>query len=136
MTRWLLFGLAVVAIVGAMTRRSSAWENQDLQATLTAAKTKPILAVFGTSWCHYCKQLDEETLSDSDVKAALQNWEVVKVDAESTEGRKMAEKYGVSGFPTLVFLKPNGDVVQAASGFVPKEVFLPALGKIYTKAKH
>lgn len=134
MTRFLLFGLLAIALIGIIGRRARGWENQDLQATISAAQSKPILAVFGTSWCHYCKQLERETLSDSEVSKALEAWEVVKVDAESPKGRTMAQKYGVRGYPTMVFLRPNGEVIQSESGFVAKEVFLPVLAKIYAKS--
>lgn len=134
MTRFLLFGLLAIALIGIISRRARGWENEDLQATISAAQSKPILAVFGASWCHYCKQLERETLSDSEVSKALEAWEVVNVDAESPKGRTMAQKYGVRGYPTMVFLRPNGEVIQSESGYVAKEVFLPALAKIYAKS--
>lgn len=49
------------------------------------------------------------------------------------EGKELAQKYGVRGLPTIVFLKPDGESVHEIGGYLPPDKFAAqmkrALGK-------
>ncbi len=49
------------------------------------------------------------------------------------EGKELAQKYGVRGLPTIVFLKPDGEAVHEIGGYLPPDKFAAqmkrALGK-------
>ncbi len=72
---------------------------------------KPVLVDFYADWCGPCKQMAPiieevaETVSD--------NVKVVKVNVD--EENNLAEQYGISSIPTLVFIK-NGEVVRNLVG--------------------
>ncbi len=46
----------------------------------------------------------------------------LKVNAEK-EGKELAKKYGVSGFPTILFLDPKGGVMGKIGGYMPPDGF-------------
>lgn len=53
----------------------------------------------------------------------------VKLNAEK-EGRVAAAKYGVQGFPTILFLTGRGEVVGKIGGFLPPEPFAAQLKQV------
>jgi tetratricopeptide (TPR) repeat protein len=52
----------------------------------------------------------------------------VKLDAEK-EGKDVAKKYGVGGFPTILFLNSAGDVEGKIGGYMPPDSFEPEMTK-------
>ena len=64
------------------------------------------------SWCGYCKRLKKNTFSDIEVgKFYNQNFIDVSLDAEQGEGIDIAHKYNISGFPALLYLNGDGEIV-------------------------
>ncbi len=54
----------------------------------------------------------------------------IKINAEKDEGKALAEKYGVSGFPTLLLVDPKGEEVDRIVGFRPPDKFIATLKPI------
>ena len=90
-----------------------------------AAEKKIIMVDFFTHWCHWCKVLDEKTYSDPRVVKASKSMVNVKVNAGTYVD--IAKKYGVSAYPTIAFLKPDGSLRMSVRGFRPPESFLPQI---------
>ncbi len=94
-----------------------------------------------TTWCGPCKMLDRNTFSNKNViQFVNENYYAVKFNAEGTEeiyyqdfnytnpnyqeGRKgrnsqhlLAHALKVTGYPSMVFFKDNGDVIQTLVGY-------------------
>lgn len=100
------------------------------------AKTdkKMVLVDVYTDWCVWCKRMDHDTYPDAKVQAELTKYfTAAKLNAESTTGRtykgeinteqQIASHWGVSGYPTLVFMTSDGEVVQEIPGYVPATEF-------------
>lgn len=69
-------------------------------------------------WCGPCKKLKSKTFANNEVGDFFNNSFVnVALDGEEEEGNKLAERYGVRGYPTLLFINEDGDVVMSASGY-------------------
>ena len=69
-----------------------------------------------TTWCAPCKQLDETTWKDAEVRAWLAETAVsLKVDAEEDEA--LAERFRVNAYPTLLLLKPDGTEIDRLVGY-------------------
>jgi thiol-disulfide isomerase/thioredoxin len=93
------------------------------------AEKKFVMVDFYTGWCHWCKVLDRDTYSDSSViEFANDRFVSVKVNADKVPA--LAQKYGVRGYPTILFLHPDGSVKKVVRGFQPAKSFLPAMQKV------
>lgn len=92
---------------------------------LAKKENKPVFLDISASWCGYCKRMKANVFTEPEV-AKLYNTTFinVSVDGEKGEGIQLAKKYGVKGYPTLVFLNPDGSLSFQTSGYHNKEEFL------------
>ncbi len=91
-------------------------------------KGKPYMVDFYTSWCGYCRKLDQTTFRDAQVVEALNNgFLVLKVNAEQGEGPRLARQFRVTGFPTMLFFDSKGNLKGKIPGYVPAQRFLGEL---------
>lgn len=112
--------------------------TDDLEAAISASKAsgKTVYAVFsGSDWCYWCKVLEEGYLSKKDfVKEASKNLELVFIDTPRDKSRLsdkarennpiLVKKYGIRGFPTVMFISADGSGAKAsrpAKNASPKE---------------
>ena len=120
-----------IAVLAFLSPRAEAimWKY-NLQDALKAAKSlgKPVMIDFYTDWCGWCKKLDSDTYTDPKVNAAAAKFICVKINAEREPA--LAGKYGVSGYPTVIFLDSNGNLLQKIPGFLPPDRFLAAMNRI------
>lgn len=99
---------------------SGRWFSTWADASAMSKKTgKPIFIDFFTDWCHWCKVLDAEVYPSDAFKAEAKNWILLKIDAEKGEGVGLAAKYGVSGYPTIKFVKADGTDIGGFVGYKP-----------------
>jgi protein disulfide-isomerase len=96
------------------------WTTDYAAALSQARATKKTVFLFftGSDWCGWCKRLDKEVLSTSDFKTyARANLILVKLDFPhdipqaaqlKARNQKLAQQYGVDGFPTIVVLNSAG----------------------------
>lgn len=82
---------------------------------------RPIVVIFGASWCQWCRKLESETLTESRVMNRLENYVYLKVDADTE--RKLAEKFSISGLPAMVILDSDGHVLKRDQGFKDAKEF-------------
>lgn len=54
----------------------------------------------------------------------------LKIDMEKGEGIALREKFNINEYPTLLYINPDGQVVQKTSGFVDKEQFIEMGNKV------
>jgi thioredoxin-related protein len=152
MTMKVIIGTAVVAFIGAMviwasssTTGESDWLGYS-DAVKKAADTKRMVLVdVYTDWCGWCKKMDRDVYADDEVKAVLDKYFVTaKLDAESAtkhpfqgqpaSERDIAKSFGITGYPTTLFLTEDGEPITILPGYIPKETFLKVLEYIHTRA--
>jgi thioredoxin-related protein len=120
------------------TKESPNWVKYDEGLKLAMKTERPILVDFYTNWCRFCKKMDKETFSDTMIAEFLnENFVTVKVNAESrntvktadgaVSERQLARSFGVRGYPTYWFLKPNGEKINYSSGYAPPNKFINIL---------
>lgn len=92
-------------------------------------KKIPILVDFsGSDWCGWCKKLDQEVFQKKEFKEyAKKNFVLLLLDfpragnqsAElKTQNKKLAQKFQVQGFPTILVLDSTGKKI-AKGGYIP-----------------
>jgi thioredoxin 1 len=92
---------------------------------LAKAENKPVFVDISTGWCGYCKKMKNKVYADPQVGEHYNgNFINVSIDAEKGEGKAIAAKYGVKGYPTLVFVHPDGTTLLQTRGYHKPDEFL------------
>lgn len=111
------------------------WEK-DLATAKKKAKEKnvPIMIDVYTDWCTWCKELDKNTYANKEVIDAAKKMVSIKLNPEtSQEGAEIAQRYGVQGFPTILFISADGFVLENVGGYVEGAAFVPYMKKAEEK---
>ncbi len=112
------------------------WQR-DLHTSMTQAKTnnKFVLIDVYTDWCGWCKRLDRDTYTNSDVIAYLNKTFIcVKVNGDDpTLGNWVTRKYQVNGYPAIIVLAPSGQLKGKIDGYAPPTAFLQQLNDMLRK---
>lgn len=86
------------------------------------------LDIYAT-WCGPCKRLKSTTFSNSHVgKYFNANFINVSLDGEVGDGEILANQYRISGYPTLLFINKDGNIVVKDDGYMDADDLL-ALAK-------
>ena len=102
-----------------------------LQEALSKAKAeqKPIFIDIYATWCGPCKMLKRKTFTDKEVGTYFNaNYISLSLDGEKGDGAVLANKYRIPGYPTLIVLNKNGDLVNLETGYMDASGLL-AFGK-------
>lgn len=103
----------------------------------------PVAILFtGTSWCGYCVKLEDEVFSKGAFKKlAAGKFLGLKYEAptnagpKSKEGKELAKKFGVSGYPKVVYVDKEGKVL-GTNGYhkgITPESFVKGVEKLTGK---
>jgi thiol:disulfide interchange protein len=90
---------------------------------------KPVMVYFWAIWCQYCAGFQTTTLGNPQVKQILEN-DYVLVAMDLDVDRDVSSRYGVSYPPYLIFMDPNGTVLQRIPGAVGPDYLLPIVTQI------
>jgi len=135
MKKLALLVFAVAAAHAAFASGAIKWGRDYKTAQAAAAKSHKLMMVdMYTDWCVWCKRLDAYVYPSKEVLAESKNFVPLKMNAEQ-EGQTAAGVYGVRGFPTVLFLKPNGDLVYMIKGFRRPTDFAKEMRTALAKAK-
>jgi thiol:disulfide interchange protein DsbD len=127
-------GLAADKGASSVTNAVQWFAYSDEKVAEASRSGRPVLIDFWADWCIACKELDKRTFSEPEVIEASHSFVMLKVDSTSAkdlQAKAICQKYGVKGFPTLVFLAGDGKEVEdiRVTGFEPKKDFLPKMQK-------
>jgi thioredoxin-related protein len=100
----------------------------DAQAQAKKENKLVLLNFTGSDWCSWCKKLDEEVFSKQEFSDyAKSNLVLVTVDFPNQiklpadlvkANNALKDKYKITGYPTLVVLKPDGTTVWTQVGYM------------------
>jgi thioredoxin-related protein len=128
--RWTLLALAAALVARPSAAAKIAWSRDYAAATAAAKKQHRLVMVdMYTDWCTWCKRLDQDTFTDPKVVKLVSAMVPVKLDAEKG-GKRLAEKHGVTGFPTVLFLDGDGGLEATVEGYKTADQFAAELLRI------
>jgi thioredoxin-related protein len=128
--------LAVVLLSHpAVVLAGPAWRSWDAGLREAGASGRPVLVDVYTDWCGWCKRMDRDVYGRADVQAYLaRKFVTVKLDAEGSDAaryegrtytsRTLATRFGVTGYPTTLFLNAKGTHLGNVPGYSPPADFL------------
>jgi len=105
-------------------------ENYAEAVALAKETQKSILIDFtGSDWCYYCIKLEEEVFSTKEFQDFAEEYLVLfKADFPSqkqlpeevkSQNNQLQQKYDITGFPTIVLLDANEQLIETMVGFDP-----------------
>ena len=110
---------------------SIAWlSDEEAAVAQSKASGKPMIVDFTAEWCAACHEMERLTYTDAKVADAAKGFVTVMIDCTKDSDpriKALQQKYGVVGLPKVVFVAPDGTIVDSTQGFVPPEEFLPKM---------
>jgi thioredoxin-related protein len=115
-----------------------AWKAWDQGLEEAKASGRPVVVDVYTDWCGWCRRMDAQVYGRPEIRDYLRaNFVMVKLDAEAADAaryegkaftsRSLAARFGVSGYPTTIFLRPGGEHLVSVPGYVAPDRFLLVL---------
>lgn len=121
---------AVLIMNTALATNLTGWcqDRGDGACIASACSSRTLTVVdFGAPWCSACRELDQ-TFADPRVVARLQGVGLVKIEVDKAE--QLAERYGVTGVPVVIFLDGQCREIGRSVGYVPPRAFLKKLDSL------
>jgi len=121
-----------MAVRSTTSARGSALPERNLPLDRVLARAgaskRPALLYFCAAWCGYCSKMNRQTLSRPEVQSHLaQHFVAVEYDVDTPLGRKVAQRYGARGYPTIVVVDATGRATQTIVGAREPQAFLTML---------
>jgi len=110
---------------------SFAWVHSYEQAIAQArAEGRPLIVDFWAAWCAACRELDRIAWADPRVRQEAARFVALKLDGTDASDAftAVAERFGVVGLPTVIFIDPRGrEVPERVMGAIPAGEMLSRL---------
>ena len=130
--------LVTVSILIAITlpayaRNQIQWRSYEDGKSFAQSESKKIFLNFRADWCNFCRTMENNTFTDTDIVAYLNtNFVSIKVDVDRE--RSVARKYNIQPLPDTWFLTDTGDVIGNRPGYLSPQDLLPLLRYIHTES--
>ena len=140
MKKILLLSIGLAMVCGVLSAQNNVgirFADGSLKTILAKAKAadKYVFMDVYTTWCGPCKYMAANVFTDKNVgnyfNATFIN---AKFDAEKGEGIAIAQRYGVTAYPTFLLLDGDGNLVGKKIGGSPPAEFISKVKALKQKA--
>ncbi|MCA9029183.1 MAG: YHS domain-containing protein [Planctomycetaceae bacterium] len=121
------YGLALLVAVAPLmgtAQAASNWHEDLNEARAEAQKlNRPMLLHFGAEWCVPCQKMERTVLNQ---KAVLQQFgtTIVGVKIDVDDHPDLVRRFGVSKFPTDLYIEPTGELLMESQGMHPMDEYI------------
>ncbi|CAM1361364.1 Protein disulfide isomerase [Tenacibaculum sediminilitoris] len=128
--------------------KTTNWESSYNKALKKVKEErKPMLIYFkGSDWCGPCKKLDKELFSTEKFKKLSEkNFILYEADIPFNEdlveneklgiNKKLAKKYKVSSYPTILFINHKQKIIAYKKGLLLTEYYYPFFESVINKKR-
>jgi thioredoxin-related protein len=125
----LLVSATVRSAHAAATGDGIAWFNGSVDAAFAQAKrdNKPIFLYWGAVWCPPCNQVKATIFNRADFIERSRVFIPVYIDGDTPAAQKLGARFKVSGYPTMVLLRPDATEITRLPGEVDAEQYMQVL---------
>jgi thioredoxin-like negative regulator of GroEL len=88
---------------------------------------KPVFLYWGAVWCPPCNQVKATLFSRPDFVERSRAFVPVYVDGDKPGAQRIAARFKVSGYPTMILFQPDGTEITRLPGEVDPQVYLLTL---------
>lgn len=105
------------------------WLDSYLNGLNLANKYKrPLMIYFYTNWCKWCNKMEKETFQDQELVKVSNQFVSIKIDGD--RNKEIVIKFGINGYPTIVFLDMNENIIERIIGYAPSKILLDKMKNI------
>lgn len=133
-------GAAVIAIWLGLPKKVEAeieWQPYSEAAVAAAQRDgKGVIIDAFATWCIPCKELDQVTFTDTNVKREAERFVTLKLDLTSppagSDAARAKDKFGIRGVPTVVFIDGAGHEREEfrLEGFEKPQLFIGRMKQV------
>lgn len=106
----------------------------EAQVALASEQNQWVMLDLYADWCVACKEFEQYTFADEDVRQTLQSVRLLQADvtANNAVDQKLLTEYRVLGLPTVIFFSPDGEEMTEwrITGFKDADAFINHLNQM------
>jgi thiol-disulfide isomerase/thioredoxin len=115
------------SVAGIAWQKASSDAEVDKAFALGRESGKPVFLYWGAVWCPPCNQVKATLFSRPDFVERSRAFVPVYVDGDKPGAQKVAARFKVQGYPTMIVFKPDGTEITRLPGEVDAERYLLTL---------
>ena len=113
-------------------------EELDRAVGAATAAGRPVMLDFYADWCVSCKEMERDTFSDPQVRAAMARMTLLRADvtANDDNDRALLKRFGIFGPPTIAFYGADGQERRTyrVVGYMKAPAFAQVLAQVAAPA--